>query len=104
MSMIGNFKASENGFAGTIETLALRAEVNFERVQQKSNAKSPDFRIYIQGTNYDIGAAWEKPSAEEGASYLSVQLDDPSLAAPIRCRLVKTGAEHGYSLLWDRKR
>jgi uncharacterized protein (DUF736 family) len=33
-----------------------------------------------------------------------VRLDDPSFTAPINCRLVKTGAEHGYSLVWERER
>jgi uncharacterized protein (DUF736 family) len=30
--------------------------------------------------------------------------DDPSLGLrqAINCRLVKTGAEHGYTLFWDR--
>ena len=53
--------------------------------------------------NTDIGVAWKKTS-EAGNAYLSVQLDDPALAAPILCRLVKTGAEQSHTLVWERPR
>jgi uncharacterized protein (DUF736 family) len=104
MAIIGNFKATENGFTGTIETLTLKAEVEFEKVERKSSEKAPDFRIFTKKSGYEIGAAWETTSHETGAHYLSVKLDDPSFAAPIQCRMVKTGAELGHSLLWDRRR
>jgi uncharacterized protein (DUF736 family) len=104
MAIIGKFKATENGYDGTIETLTLKAEVDFEPVEHKSSEKAPDFRIFTKNSGYEIGAAWETTSRETGAPYLSVKLDDPSFAAPIQCRLVKTGAELGHSLLWDRRR
>lgn len=103
MAIIGNFKTTENGYAGSIETLTLKAVVKFEPAERKGNDKAPNFRIYTQ-SGYEIGAAWETASRETGAHYLSVKLDDPSFAAPIQCRLVKTGAESGHSLLWDRRR
>jgi len=43
-------------------------------------------------------------SARGRWDYLSVQLDDPALPAPILCRLVKTGAEQSHSLVWERQR
>jgi len=51
----------------------------------------------------DIGAAWKKTS-REGAEYLSVSIDDISFAAKAYCRLVKTGAEKGHTLFWERPR
>jgi uncharacterized protein (DUF736 family) len=104
MAIIGTFKATENGFTGTIETLTLKAEVDFEAVERKSSEKAPDFRIFTKKSGFEIGAAWETTSRETGTQYLSVKLDDPSFAAPIQCRLLKTGAEIGHSLLWDRFR
>ena len=103
MAIIGNFKTTENAYTGSIETLTLKAAVDFEPTQRKSSDKAPDFRIFTKA-GIEIGAAWETLSRETGAHYLSVKLDDPSFAAPIQCRLVKTGAELGYSLLWDRRR
>ena len=100
MATIGTFTKQENGgYSGTIETLTLNARATFEPVTKRGE-KSPDYRI-TSGTA-DIGAAWER--ASDGASYLSVRLDDPSFAAPINCRLVKTGIEHGFSLIWERDR
>jgi uncharacterized protein (DUF736 family) len=104
MANIGTFTATEKGYAGSIETLTLQADVTFEPVERKSSEKAPDFRIFTKKSRYEIGAAWQTSSAETGAQYLSVKLDDPSFAAPIQCRLVKTAASAGHSLLWDRKR
>ena len=58
MAIIGNFKATENGYAGTIETLTLKAEVEFEPVERKSSDKAPDFRIFTKKSGFEIGAAW----------------------------------------------
>jgi uncharacterized protein (DUF736 family) len=100
MAIIGNFTKQDNGgYGGTIETLTLQAHVTFEPLSKRGE-KSPDYRV--TSGSADIGAAWERTS--EGASYLSVRLDDPSFPAPLNCRLTKTGAEHGYSLIWERDR
>ena len=76
----------------------------------------PPFEVYVNGVpqslgsdyrvtggDIEIGAAWKKES-EAGNAYLSVSLDDPSLPETIACAMVKTGAEHGYSLVWERRR
>jgi len=104
MATIGTFKKDGNGYAGNIETLTLKAKITFEPVDKKSD-KAPDFRVFQIADEYtsEIGAAWKKTS-QEGAEYLSVSLDDPSFAAKINCRLVKTGSEQGHSLYWERTR
>ena len=104
MAIIGTFKTTENGYAGTIETLALRADISIEAASKK-NDNQPDYRVFHVTEDFtsDIGAAWKKTS-REGSQYLSVSIDDPSLPEKISCRLVKTGAEHGHTLYWDRPR
>jgi len=104
MATIGTFTKDGAGYAGTIETLTLRAKITLEP-QAKRNDNAPDFRIFHSGDNFssEIGAAWKKTS-KEGAQYLSVSIDDPSFAERINCRLVKTGSEQGYTLFWDRQR
>jgi uncharacterized protein (DUF736 family) len=102
MATIGTFYAASNGFTGTIDTLSFKTEVEIEPAQ-KSSDKGPDFRVFLKNTRSEIGAAWKKTS-REGATYLSVRLDDPSFVAPIDCRLVKTGAEKTHSLVWERPR
>jgi uncharacterized protein (DUF736 family) len=104
MATIGTFKKDGNGYAGNIETLAYRAEISFEPANKK-NDNSPDFRVIhlTDGFTSEIGAAWKKTS-KDGAEYLSVSLDDPSFPEKIYCRLVKTGAEQGHTLYWERSR
>jgi uncharacterized protein (DUF736 family) len=105
MTTIGTFKKDGNGYAGSIETLTLKAKITFESSDKKSG-KAPDFRVFHIGDDFtsEIGAAWKKTSRENGAEYLSVSLDDPSFAEKINCRLVKTGSEQGHSLFWERSR
>ncbi|HEX3982783.1 MAG TPA: DUF736 domain-containing protein [Acidisoma sp.] len=100
--LIGTFKKTEtNGLTGVIRTITLNLEATFEPIADRTGDKMPDYRVTTG--EIEIGAAWKKES-EAGNAYLSVSLDDPSLPAPIWCAMVKTGAEHGYSLVWERRR
>jgi uncharacterized protein (DUF736 family) len=100
MAIIGTFTKQENGtLSGTIQTLTISIRATFDPTAKRGE-KSPDYRI-TSGLA-ELGAAWERTA--EGTAYLSVRLDDPSFAAPVNCRLIKTGAEHGYSLIWERDR
>ena len=101
MPVIGTFKADKDGYAGTIRTLALNAKVRIIANDQKQSANAPDFRI-VSGMT-EIGAAWRK-TAEDQSSYLSVSLDDPSLAAPIRAALFETTDDGVLRLLWRREK
>lgn len=104
MATIGTFKKDGAGYAGTIETLTLKAKITFEP-QEKRRDNAPDYRVFQIADDFssEIGAAWKKTS-KEGADYLSVSIDDPSFAERINCRLVKTGSEQGHTLFWERAR
>ena len=104
MATIGTFKKDGAGYAGTIETLTLKARLTFEPIEKRGDS-APDFRVFqlTEEFSSEIGAAWKK-SSKEGAEYLSVSIDDPSFAERINCRLVKTGSEQGYTLYWERPR
>jgi uncharacterized protein (DUF736 family) len=104
MATIGKFNKDGAGYAGTIETLTLKAKLTFEP-QEKRSDNAPDFRVFQITDDFtsEIGAAWKKKS-KEGAEYLSVSIDDPSFAERINCRLVKTGSEQGHTLYWERAR
>lgn len=100
MAIIGQFsKQDDGGYSGTIQTLTYTTRAYFEPLSKRSD-KSPDYRITC-GLS-ELGAAWKR-SGDKG-EHLSVRLDDPSFQAPIDCRLVKTGIEHGYNLIWERDR
>ena len=98
MAIIGTFTATENGFTGTVRTLALNVKTRITRVENPSD-KGPHFRIYAG--NVELGAAWQKTS-EQGRDYLSVKLDDPSFPAPINAALWPAEVEGDYVLVWNR--
>ena len=105
MAVIGKFTKDGAGYTGSIETLHLKAKLTLEPNTNKRSEKAPDFRIFhiAEGFTSEIGAAWAKTAKKSGADYISLSIhDDPSLLEPLNCRLVKTGAEHGYTLFWDR--
>lgn len=104
MATIGTFIKDREGFSGSIQTLTFKAKITIEPATKK-NDTSPDFRVlhHTDAFTSDIGGAWKKNS-RRNAEYLSLSIDDPSFPAPINCRLVKTGAEQGCTLFWDRPR
>jgi uncharacterized protein (DUF736 family) len=105
MAVIGKFTKDGAGYTGSIETLAFRAKLTLEPNTNKKSDKAPDFRIVhvADGFTSEIGAAWIKTAKKSGAQYLSLSIhDDPTLAAPINCRLVKSGSENGHTLFWER--
>ena len=107
MAIIGNFTKDGAGYTGNIETLAFRAKLTLEPNTNKKSDKAPDYRVVhiADGFTSEIGAAWIKTARKSGAQYLSLSIhDDPTLAGPINCRLVKTGAEDGHTLFWEREK
>ena len=96
---IGTFKKDgSSGYSGTIETLAIRAEVTLELVRS-SNEKAPDFRVHFGST--EVGIAYKKTS-EKGNEYISLKLDDPTFAKPFWCNLLLSNGLDGLPLMWDR--
>ena len=101
MPVIGTFKADKDGYAGTIRTLALNAKVRIVANDQKQSQGAPDFRVLVGTT--EIGAAWRKSSEDHG-SYLSIRLDDPSFAEPIRAALMENSDDSALPMLWRREK
>ena len=101
MPVIGTFKADKDGYSGTIRTLALNAKVRIVANDQKQSQGAPDFRVLVGTT--EIGAAWRKTSEDHG-SYLSIRLDDPSFAEPIRAALMEKSDDGVLPMLWRREK
>jgi uncharacterized protein (DUF736 family) len=100
MATIGIFTSTENGFTGSIRTLALNLKARIARVENPTD-KGPQYRVYAGAV--ELGAAWQKRSSESDRDYLSVKLDDPSFPAPIYATLAEVEGEDGYQLIWSRQ-
>lgn len=99
MATIGTFTKNVDGtFSGAINTLSLNVKTASFRPNDKTDSKSPDFRIFAGKA--ELGAAWRKTG--ENGEFLSVKLDDPSFPAAIYASLVETNEVH--SLIWSRSR
>jgi uncharacterized protein (DUF736 family) len=98
MARIGTFKATPEGFTGSIHTLRLHVrKVDFKSIEGDPAKSQPVYRVFAEGA--EIGAAW-KHTSKKGVEFLSVNLDDPSFPAPVNARLY--AAEEGFDLVWTR--
>jgi uncharacterized protein (DUF736 family) len=105
--IIGNFTYDQahDTYMGNLATLSVAVrKVVFQPNEAKTD-KAPDYRVLGAGKagNVEFGAAWKKRS-EDGKDYLSVRLDDPSLAQPLNCALVEPSEAQGFILVWSRDR
>ena len=104
MPQIGEFTRNETGFTGRIKTLTLDAEIVLVAVDPAGIENAPDHRVHLGADEEaaEIGAAWTR-TGEKAGEYLSVLIDDPILAQPIRAALFRNGAEGSvWSLNWNR--
>jgi uncharacterized protein (DUF736 family) len=102
MAVIGNFAPSKNGgWEGTIQTLTIDAKVRFVPNDNQAGDNAPAFRLFAGKS--EIGAAWRQQSAGENPrDYLSVKMDDPSLAAPVSAALFEASDGKDAQLVWRR--
>ncbi|TIO30928.1 DUF736 family protein [Mesorhizobium sp.] len=100
MALIGAFTRNDDGFFGNITTLTLDAKVAILPAQKSDAENAPDHRVFCEGM--EVGAAWDR-SGDKAGAYLSVSIDDPSFAQPMRANLFQSDAEKGaWGLYWSR--
>ena len=100
MPVIGTFSAVQDGYADTIRTLMLKAQVKILVNDRKNTAGAPDFRILLGTTK--IGAAWRKTKQGTEQTYLRVQLDNPAWPQPIWGVLLEATEDGVVRLIWNR--
>jgi uncharacterized protein (DUF736 family) len=97
--IIGSFTATETGFKGKLDTVAIKAGITFRRNEDKEKDSHPDYTVTSDSNGYDIGVAWER--GDDRGHYISVSFEEPSFAAGYYT-LTKSGAEKGYTLTYKR--
>jgi uncharacterized protein (DUF736 family) len=64
---------------------------------------APDYRIHLgDDDGPEIGAGWKR-TGEKAGDYVSLQIDDPTFAQPIRANLFQADDKGtAFNLLWNR--
>ncbi len=100
MTHIGTFKRTEDGYRGAIRTLTLDQEVIIVPANPSEADNAPNYRV-LAG-DVEIGAGWKR-TGERAGEYVSLLIDDPSFAHPIRANLFHLERDsHVFHLSWTR--
>lgn len=102
---IGSFIRTANGFEGIIESAVLDIRVSIVPAESGDGDKAPDWRVHRgdDGDGPEIGTGWNE-SGERAGDYVSLRIDDPTFAQPIRAALFhNTGDKSAWSLRWNRQ-
>ena len=104
MSLIGQFSRTKSGYTGRVRTLVIDAELVLVPAEHSDAENAPDYRIHL-GSDDDgpeIGAGWKR-TGEKAGDYVSLQIDDPTFAHPIRANLFQSADDKSaWGLSWNR--
>ena len=101
---IGNFIRTANGYEGMIETATLDLRIALVPAEHSDTEKAPDWRVHrgSDAEGPEIGAGWNE-TGERAGDYVSLRIDDPAFAQPIRAALFRSEAdESSWVLRWTR--
>lgn len=103
MPQIGALTRTKNGYAGHIRTLSLDLEIVLVPAEHTDAENAPDYRVHHgKDDGPEIGAGWKR-TGEKAGDYVSLQIDDPTLAQPIRANLFQSAEDKSaWSLHWNR--
>ncbi|MGH6652958.1 MAG: DUF736 domain-containing protein [Sphingopyxis sp.] len=96
-------RTDTGGFSGSIRTLAFDAEITLSSAAYSEKENAPAWRLLIgdPALGAEIGAGWDRLGPR--GLYIALQIDDPSLATPLRANMVRLGDDPDeYSILWSR--
>ena len=105
MAQIGQFTRTQSGYVGRVRTLSLDLTLVFVPADKADIESAPDYRIRLGDEDgVEVGAGWLQTGDRAGA-YISVVLEDPTIAQPIRARLFQSD-ENGrdWGLHWVRSK
>ena len=94
---IGFFKATDTGFTGKIDTLAITVQAGFHRVLDRTHENAPAYEIFCG--DLKIGAAWER-QGQKGVPFRELR-EDPGFSSGYY-NLYKSSIENGHVLTFER--
>ena len=99
---LGTFTKQENGaLIGTATTLTSSFDLEVRPIEVVGN--SPEFRVYRQGTEVEVGFARHEFGKKSGKPYLNMLIDTPEFPQAIWTALVRE-EDGSYQLKWSRPR
>lgn len=103
MSQIGQFNRTKSGYSGRLIALGIDAELAVVPAEPSEVENAPDYRVLLGGEDgIEIGAGW-KHVGERAGDNVSVQLDSPLFARPLRANLFRSGDDgSAWGLHWSR--
>ncbi len=97
MTQIGQFNRTETGFEGEFRALGIKEDITLVPTEHSDSENAPDYRVLLGGDEgADIGAGW-KHVGERAGEYVSIEIDSPLFAKPLRANLFQSG---GDSTVW----
>jgi len=100
MARIGTFKRTTDGYAGTIRTLRLNHDIVIVPALPSDADNAPNYRVLA--SDVEIGAGWKR-TGEHAGDYVSLLIDDPSFAQPLRANLFHLERDSDtFHLSWTR--
>jgi uncharacterized protein (DUF736 family) len=104
MSQIGEFTRTKSGYSGRVRTLILDAQLALVPAEPSDAEKAPDYRIQMcgDGDGPEVGAGWKR-TGDKAGEYVSLLIDDPVFAQPVRANLFRSDTDNvSWSLHWNR--
>ena len=103
MGKIGQFTQHKSGFTGRIQTLAFAQDLSLVPAESSDAANAPDYHVHVgDDDGPEIGAGWKR-TGEKAGEYVSLVIDDPAFAQPIRANLFQSGDDKSaWVLSWNR--
>ena len=103
MAHIGQFTREKSNFTGRIQTLTVYRELTLVPADPSNTENAPDYRVHLGNSDGpEIGAGWKR-SGEKAGDYVSLVIDDPTLAQPIRANLFQSAESKAiWVLTWNR--
>ena len=99
MAIIGSFTTTANAITGQVRTLTVSMKARLVPIE-RSSQNAPDFRV-MSGMA-EVGAGWKR-TGEKAGEYVSLLLDDPVFAQPVRANLFQSGDDKTtWGLHWNR--
>lgn len=104
MAQIGQFTRENARFVGRVHTLTLYRDLTIVPAEPSDAENAPDYRIHHGNDDGpEIGAGWKR-TGEKAGDYVSLQIDDPTLAQPIRANLFQSADDKStWNLHWNRQ-